>query len=86
MKQEIDIHGNQWWVLSKEEIKLGFLAQCLERVSQALDSEYLNTFNRLDAADLIEGFILKHYDILHTQSIEHVVDDIITALKNREKS
>lgn len=84
MKQIIDRENRQWWVLDKDEIRLGFLAQCIERVADALGSEYSVIFDRLEAAGLTEGFILKHYETLHTQSIENVVEDIIVALNNKE--
>lgn len=85
MTPHTDQDGNQWWVLSEDEIKLGFLAQCVERVASALREDYRVVFHRLEAADLTEGFILRHYDVLHSQDLSNVIDDILTALKNREE-
>ena len=33
----------------------------------------------------MDDFIIGCYDALHTESREHIVDDIIEALRNREK-
>ncbi len=40
---------------------------------------------RLKAQDLIHKRLLKHYDILHTQSLEWVADDTLETLHNWEK-
>lgn len=62
MTQQIDHDGRKWWVMSADEIRLGFLAQCIERVAEATDTDYKTVFNRLEGANLTEGCILKHYD------------------------
>ncbi len=77
--------GDQWWVLSDDEVRMGFLAQCVEGVASALGKDYRDVFKRLEAADMTENFIVKHYEVLHSQSMDNVVDDIVTALKNREE-
>lgn len=40
---------------------------------------------RLEAQGLIEGRLMKYYDILHTQSASFVADDIIETLLNYEQ-
>lgn len=85
MKQEIGSDGREWCILSKNEIQIGFLAQCIERLAESTGENYIDIFDRLDNANLTEGFILKHYESLHSQSIETVIDDILTALHNRKK-
>lgn len=40
--------------------------------------------SRLNKAGLIHKRLIRHYDILHTQSLEYVTDDIVETLKNRE--
>lgn len=39
---------------------------------------------RLEAQGLIEGRLMKYYDVLHTQSKEYVADDIVETLLNYE--
>ena len=38
-----------------------------------------------EVAKRLDDFIIGCYDALHTESREHIVDDIIEALRNREK-
>ncbi len=85
MKEEIDPHtGEKWIELSKEEIKMGFLAQCVEALAEMLDEDYTKMFKRMEAADMTEGYILKHYEPLHTQSWENVIEELKELLVNRE--
>ena len=42
-------------------------------------------YARMQKIGLIEGYIWKYYDTLHTQSREYVIDDVLEALYNWEK-
>lgn len=85
MKEDIDSHtGEKWIELSKEEIKMGFLAQCIEALAEIVGCDYTEMFSRMEAADMTEGYILKHYEPLHTQSWENVLDDLKELLAKRE--
>lgn len=85
MKEDVDIHtGEKWIELSKEEIKMGFLAQCVEALADAESCNYTEMFRRLEAADMTEGYILKHYEPLHTQSWENVIEELNELLTKRE--
>lgn len=86
MKEEIDIHtGEKWIELSKEEIKMGFLAQCVESLAKEEECSYVEAFERLEAADMTEGYILKYYEPLHTQSWEYILEDLQSLLAKREQ-
>lgn len=41
--------------------------------------------SRLNNVDLINKRLIRHYDILHTQSLEYVTDDIVETLKRKEQ-
>lgn len=85
MKEEIDLHtGEKWIELNKEEIKMGFLAQCVEALAEIEGCDYTEMFSRMEVADMTEGYILKHYEPLHTQSWENVLDDLKELLAKRE--
>lgn len=85
MKEDIDpLTGEKWIELSKEEIKLGFLAQCMEALAETDGCDYKEMFNRMEAADLTEGYILRHYEPLHTQSWENVIETLKELLAKRE--
>lgn len=85
MKEDVDVHtGDKWIELSHEEIKMGFLAQCVEALAEEYSCDYTEMFSRLEAAEMTEGYILKFYEPLHTQSWEYIVEDIKTLLAKRE--
>ncbi len=85
MTEEINKHtGEKWIVLDKEEVKMGFLAQCVEALAEANGCDYNDMFNRLEAADMTEGYILKYYEPIHTQSWDHIIEDLQQLLLKRE--
>ena len=85
MKEEIDNHtGEKWIQLNDEEVKYGFLAQCIEALAEAEHSNYIAMFERLENVNMTEGYILAHYNVLHTESIENIIADLKALLHKRE--
>lgn len=85
MKEYIDPQTKDKWIeLSKDEIRMGFLAQCVEDLADAEGCLYTDMFDRMEAADMTEGYILKHFDSLNTQSWEHVMTNLSDLLAKRE--
>ncbi len=64
---------------------MGFLAQCVEALAEKEGCDYIEMFNRMEAADMTEGYILKYYEPLHTQSWEYVIEDMENFLSTHEK-
>lgn len=71
--------------LPLEEIKLAFAASCVEGTARKLGVSYIEIYDRMKKVDLINKFILSHYDTLHTESREYLIEDIIECLTNWEK-
>lgn len=85
MKEEVDkFTGETWIKLSKEEVKFGFLAQCIEALAEAENCDYVEMLNRMERVDMTEGYILAHYDVLHTESMENIISDLKELLHKRE--
>ncbi len=63
--------------LPLEEIKLAFAASCVEGAARKLGVPYIEVYERMKRVDLIDKYILKHYDTLHTESREYVRTDTI---------
>lgn len=85
MKEVIDPHTNDSWIqLSNEEIKIGFLSQCIEAVAQIENCDYVEMLERMEAVNMTEGYILACYDSIHTVSWEIIVSDLIELLHKRE--
>lgn len=63
--------------LPLEEIKLAFAASCVEGAARKLGVPYIEIYERMRKVDLINKFILPHYDTLHTESREYLIEDVI---------
>lgn len=68
-----------------EEIKLAFVASCVEGTARKLGVPYIDVYSRMKKVDLIDQYILKHYDTLHTESREYLIEDVLECLTNWEK-
>ena len=71
--------------LPLEEIKLAFAASCVEGAARKLGIPYIEVYERMKKVELIDNYILKHYDTLHTESREYLIEDVIECLNNWEK-
>lgn len=72
--------------LPLEEIKLAFAASCVEGAARKLGVPYIEVYERMKKVELIDNYILKHYDTLHTESREYLIEDVIECLNNWEKA
>lgn len=85
MKEAVDPHTNNSWIqLSDEEIKIGFLSQCIEAVALAENCNYIEMLERMEAVNMAKGYILACYDTIHTLSWEMIVSDLRELLHKRE--
>lgn len=71
--------------LPLEEFKLAFAASCVEGAARKLGVPYIEVYERMKKVELIDNYILKHYDTLHTESREYLIEDVIECLNNWEK-
>lgn len=71
--------------MTLEEKKMEFAVFCIENVAAQLNELPEDIYERLSKQGLIDDLIFDCYDALHAQSKEHIVEDIIAALNNREK-
>lgn len=71
--------------LPLEEIKLAFAASCVEGAARKLGVPYIEVYERMKKVELIDNYILKHYDTLHKESREYLIEDVIECLNNWEK-
>jgi len=65
-----------------EEVKLAFAARCVEGTARKLGVPYIEVYDRMRKVDLINKYILPHYDMLHTESFEYLIEDVIECLTN----
>lgn len=70
---------------SEEYRKVHFAIMAIEASAKQANISGSEMYQRLRKQDLIRQRLLRHYELLHTQSLEWVADDVITTLENWEK-
>lgn len=76
--------AEEWMEPSDDEIKMSFVASCIEDAADREGVSYRDMFERMEKVGLIENFIYKHYDTLHTESRRNVTTGVLEALHNWE--
>lgn len=66
--------------IRKKEQLMIFVASCVESAARAENVSSSEMYRRMKRVGLIEGFIMRCYEGLHTQSREHVTEDVLGAL------
>lgn len=69
---------------SKDGRRIHFVVMAIESAAKKLGISNQEMYRRLKAQDLIHKRLLQWYDLLHTQSLAWVTDDIIETLENWE--
>jgi hypothetical protein len=67
------------------EDKMIFASSCVESAARELGMTPREMFMRMEAVNLINGYILKHYDVIHAESRKNITEDIIGCLLDWEK-
>lgn len=62
-----------------------FAASCVECVADRLQISAADAYKRMKHVNLIEGYILKHYDAIHSESRGLIIDDILGCLHDWEQ-
>jgi hypothetical protein len=70
---------------SETYTKVYFAVMAIEESAKRQDVTGQEMYFRLKAQDLIRQRLFRHYELLHTQSLDWVVDDTIETLQNWEK-
>lgn len=73
-----------WNQLSDTEIKIGFVASCIESAADRIGCTYDDMLNRMEAVGLIDNYIYPHYEALHTENRGNLTDNILSTLHRWE--
>ena len=65
---------------------MAFVATCIETTAHWLGTSYKDVYQRMKRVNLIEQYILPHYETLHTESRENLAEDLVECMKNWEES
>lgn len=75
-----------WNQLSNEEIKIGFVASCIESAAERLGCQYDEMLKRMERVGLIDNYIYPHYEALHSEDRTNLIDNIIETLYRWENN
>ena len=68
----------------QNEKELEFAVFCIENIAIQLNANPTQVFKALtEKSNILNDYIVKNYDILHTQGKEYIVDDVIEVIKER---
>nr|WP_296908423.1 DUF3791 domain-containing protein [uncultured Marvinbryantia sp.] len=64
--------------------ELEFAVFCIENIAQRLQVNAEQVYAALtEKSDILHSYIVPEYDILHTQSRDYIVDDILQVMRER---
>ncbi len=64
--------------------ELEFAIFCIENIANKLDVDAGRVYKALtEESNILNEYIIPGYDILHTQSKEYIIEDILDVMKER---
>ena len=64
--------------------ELEFAIFCIENIAQKLGFDAVRVYAALaEKSDILHDYIVPEYEMLHTQSREYIVDDLLELLSER---
>src|SRR5699024_9178456 len=75
-------------MMTDEKIKnsneLEFVVFCIENVAEKLGVGAERVYQAFtEKSDILNGYIVPEYEVLHTQSREYIIDDLLDVMKER---
>ena len=68
----------------KNSSELEFAVFCIENVAARLGVNAEQIYEAFtEKSDILNGYIVPEYEILHTQSKEYIVEDLLDVMKER---
>ena len=80
------LQGNGVMTQRNIEDRMIFAASCIESVAKEWNLPPDEVYRRMKRVNLIEGYILKHYEAIHAESRENITEDIAGCLLQWEKA
>lgn len=63
--------------------ELEFVVFCIENTAEKLGINSKEVYRLLSENNIIDGYIIPEYDVLHTQSKDYIVNDITEVMRER---
>ena len=68
----------------KNADELEFAVFCIENIAKRLGKNAEDVYRLLtEKSDILKSYIIPEYEMLHTQSKEYIIDDIISLIEER---
>lgn len=62
---------------------LNFTIYCVGIVAESLDMDSRDVYRLMQKGDMIMGYIVPCFDVLHSFSRDYIVQDLTTMMKNK---
>lgn len=72
--------------IPKTQIIMAFVATCIESTARLLNVSYLDVYQRMKRVGMIENYIIPNYELLHSESREHLAAGMAECLRNWEEN
>ena len=66
-----------------QEYQLDFVTYCVGNLADRLNMSASKVYKMLRSTDILNGYMIPCYDVLHTFGKEYIMDDLINSLKKR---
>lgn len=66
-----------------QEYQLDFVTYCVGNLADQLNMSASKVYKMLRSTDILNGYMIPCYDVLHTFGKEYIMDDLINLLKKR---
>ena len=66
-----------------QEYQLDFVTYCVGNLADRLNMSASKVYKMLRSTDILNGYMIPCYDVLHTFGKEYIMDDLINLLKER---
>lgn len=68
----------------KNSAELEFAVFCIENIAQRVGADAVRVYDALaEKSDILNSYIVPEYEILHTQSKDYIVDDILELMREK---
>ncbi len=63
--------------------QLEFAVFCIESIANKLNKDSEAVYTSLKDSDVLYGYIVPNYEVLHTQGKDYIVDDILDYIEEK---
>ncbi len=67
----------------KNSKELEFAVFCIENIANKLQADTTQVYDLLVNSNILYGYIIPEYEVLHTQSKEYIVEELLEIMKGR---